>query len=146
MACYPMHHAGCRCLRLRHVHLSTAHLPWGDGARGKLVRCGHNRSGGGTGWVLRCSGLCHSIQVNDEIHYPHAATHVYSNVVLILPSPPPHCFRNTSGFLFVGIVMTCDWLMVADANNGWGLAGSVVYGSTVLEFQQQNHAAAVAQK
>ena len=34
--------------------------------------------------------------------------------------------------------MTCNWLMVVDsAGSGRGVAGSVAYGSTRLEFQQQ---------
>ena len=33
--------------------------------------------------------------------------------------------------------MTCDWLMVVDSGSGQGVAGSVAYGSTLLEFQQQ---------
>ena len=45
--------------------------------------------------------------------------------------------RNSSGFLFIGVMMSCDWLMVVDSGSGQGVAGSVAYGSTLLEFQQQ---------
>ena len=53
------------------------------------------------------------------------------------PMPPCLPCRNSSGFLFIGVMMTCDWLMVVDSGSGRGVMGSVAYGSTLLEFQQQ---------
>ncbi|GAX85830.1 hypothetical protein CEUSTIGMA_g13245.t1 [Chlamydomonas eustigma] len=43
-------------------------------------------------------------------------------------------FRDTTGFLYITVVMTCDWLLVVDIDQGFGVYGSVAYSNTVLQF------------
>ncbi len=44
-------------------------------------------------------------------------------------------FRQTDGRMMISVVMTCDWLMVASQDDGWGVSGTVSYGYSQLAFQ-----------
>lgn len=60
---------------------------------------------------------------------------VITHPMLRLQHTPTDPFnRSTSGGMFIAVIMSCDWLMVANPSSGIGLSGTVSYGSHQLEF------------
>ncbi|KAG1680622.1 hypothetical protein FOA52_015071 [Chlamydomonas sp. UWO 241] len=43
-------------------------------------------------------------------------------------------FRNNTGYLFVNILASCDWLLVVDANARYNVTGAVSYAERRVAF------------